>query len=219
MSVVKAILFYSKRDKKSLTMKSVADKVGADLDYVSVDAQEIRERLLDDEKYFITQVPAVLVLYSNGNHKTYIGTQLDKWFAQLLQNIQNYALMQEQELMQSSTPIDDGLPKSLRRKPSVQNYKIPERLSSPGRARIGTTYLDESSMSGGIGGDTGFTSAMKSEHIRDAEPMIPIDSDPMIQPGRKEVKSEDISPHDLAKQIADQRAQVDEEIDNNRPFL
>jgi hypothetical protein len=95
-------------------MKSVADKVGADLDYVSVDAQEIRERLLDDEKYFITQVPAVLVLYSNGNHKTYIGTQLDKWFAQLLQNIQNYALMQEQELMQSSTPIDDGLPKSLR---------------------------------------------------------------------------------------------------------
>jgi hypothetical protein len=74
-------------------------------------------------------------------------------------------------------------------------------------------------MSGGIGGDTGFTSAMKSEHIRDAEPMIPIDSDPMIQPGRKEVKSEDISPHDLAKQIADQRAQVDEEIDNNRPFL
>ena len=96
MSVVKAILFYSKRDKKSCKMKKVAGEIGADLEYVSVDASDVRERLLDDEKYAIEEVPAVLVLYSTGQHKTYIGTKLDNWFTQLLQNIQLYQQQAQQ---------------------------------------------------------------------------------------------------------------------------
>ena len=250
MSVIKAILFYSKRDQKSNRMKKIIDNVGADIETVSVDSLEVREILLDDDKYGIDQVPAVLLLYSSGQHKVYTTRGLDDWFDQLLQNIKAYQQQQQQQAMMqplpqeelhepmSYTPIDDGgIPKELRRKPNNMT-NIPSTLPSPGRPQLPssgvTTLLDDPSMPGsGInGGNSGMADAMPvqggvssaqasmiTEHIKGAEPLIPITSDTFVQPGRKEVKKEGLSAGELAKQMAAQREQFEDKLEENRPFL
>lgn len=256
MSVIKAILFYSKRDQKSHRMKKIIDNVGADIETVSVDSLEVREILLSDDTYGIDQVPAVLLLYSSGQHKVYTTRGLDDWFDQLLQNIKAYQ-QQQQAVMQPQetplyTPIDDGIlarqtpsleephriPKELRRKPG-NSTDIPSTLPSPGRPQRPssdvTTLFDEPSMPGsGInGGGSGMAdaipvpgggissaqAAMISEHIKGAEPLIPITSDTFVQPGRKEVKKEGLSAGELAKQMAEQREQFEDKLEENRPFM
>ncbi len=250
MSVIKAILFYSKRDQKSHRMKKIIENVGADIETVSVDSLEVREILLDDDTYGIDQVPAVLLLYSSGQHKVYTTQGLDDWFDQLLQNIKAYQ-QQQQTLIQPQetplydqetplyTPIDDGgIPKELRRKPS-NSTNIPSTLPSPGRPQRPnsdvTTLFDEPSMPGsGInGGDSGMADAIQvpgagispaqaaiiSEHIKGAEPLVPITSDTFVQPGRKEVKKEGLSAGELAKQMEEQREQFEDKLEENRPFM
>ena len=93
----------------------------------------------------------------------------------------------------------------------------------PGRPRMETTRLDDgdgvSMGSSGIGGDDGFMNAMTSEHIRDADPIVQVTSDPMVQQGRKEVKTDNVSAKDLAKQMEAQREQIDEKVEEGRPFM
>ncbi|KKL16206.1 hypothetical protein LCGC14_2497900 [marine sediment metagenome] len=232
MSVIKAILFYSKHDQKSFRMKKVIDGVGADIETISVDVLEVRERLQEDEKFGIDQVPAVLVLYSSGQHKTYITNSLDQWFDQLLQNIKQFQLQREEALQPQPTqvqytPIDENIPKPLRIKPGSTS-DIPSSLPSPGKAiQEGTTLIDaptQSIMSGstqvtGVGEISAAQAAMVSEHIREAEPLIPITSEPYVQSGRKEVKKEGLSAAELAKQMADQREVFEEKLEQNRPFM
>lgn len=224
MSVIKAILFYSKRDKKSLKMKNLIQQLNADIDTVSVDSQRVRDSLLDDDHYGIKVVPSILVLFSSGQHKVYIAEELDVWFGQLVTNIQNYntqqlappeqtPLMDPDDFETYSQP-DDGVPKALRR--SGHTEEIRSSLAGPGRPRS-DTGIDGSGMGGG--GISSAQSAMISEHIRDANPTIPITSDPNIQPTRKEVKKDTISAAELAKQMAEQREQFEEKVEENRPFL
>ncbi len=218
-------------------MKKVIDGVGVDVETVSVDAQQVRERLQEDERYGIDQVPAVLVLYSSGQHKIYTMTSLDQWFDQLLQNIKQLQL-QQQDVTQLQpepieyTPIDKNVPKPLRIKPG-STVDIPSSLRSPGRPMPGqdmTTFIDSgqgiatsgSGMSGstqitGPGGVSAAQAALTSEHIREAEPLIPITSDPHVQTVRKEVKQEGMSAAELAKQMEEQREQIDEKLQENRP--
>lgn len=249
MSVIKAILFYSKHDLKSLKMKKVIDNVGADIETVSVDSQEVRDRLLEDDKFGIDQVPAVLVLYASGQHKTYTGNSLDQWFNQLLENIQNYQMQQQQQMMAAQAPppqpdpepyhqIEQGIPKPLRKKPSSSTSQIPTSLPSPGKpprtssgSSGSTTLIDfeEEPGSGiagsgmsevsGMGGISDAQASMITQHIKDSEPLIPIGNDPNIQPQRKEVKKEGLSAAELAKKMAEQREQYEEKLDENRPFI
>lgn len=219
MSVIKAILFYSKRDKKSFRMKTIIDNIGADIETVSVDSSIVRDRLQEDDKYGIDQVPTILLLYSSGQHKTYTNKNLDDWFNQLLTNIQEYNSTQSQPMYTEieNTPIDiepvyssidDNIPKALRRKPS-QVSNIPQSLPSPGRDI-------DSGMSSGI---SGAHAAMISEHIVGSGPTVSITSDPFVQPARKEVKKDTVSAAELAKQMAEQREVYEDRLEENRPFM
>jgi len=207
MSVIKAILFYSKRHKKSLQMKKIINNIGIDIESISVDAIEIRNRLLDDEKFGINKVPSVLVLYSSGLHKKYTGSNLDQWFDQLLQNIKKYQQQQQSDIEQPAPiqqPINENVPKSLRRKPS-NVVDIPTSLPSPGKRLLGSET------------PTAAQAAMIQEHIR--QPELSVTSDPLVQPSRKEVKTECVSAVELAKKMNEQREQLDEKIEENRPFI
>ena len=224
MSVIKAILFYSRRNAKSYKMKQVIDSVGADIETVSVDSVEVRDRLMEDEKYGIDEVPAVLLLYSSGQHKTYTNHGLDEWFGQLLQNIEQYHLEQQQATMPPPPPPEQAytqldIPKPLRGKPG-DSSDIPTSLPSPGRPFNGNdiTVIDDP-VQNQPSGLSAAHSAMISEHIKDADPLVPITSDPHIQTGRKEVKKEGLSAGELAKQMAEQREQIEEKLEESRPFV
>lgn len=196
MSVVKAILFYSKYDKKSYKMKKTIDNIGIDIDTVCADNLEIRERLLDDTQYCIDQVPSVLLLYSSGQHKVYKKKGLDEWFQQLLQNIEQYNQSQQQQpVPQEFTPISE---------PLMQPPQQPD--------------FGESGM-GGSGAVSASQAAMISEHIKGSEPTVPITSDPYVKKSRKEVTKEGPSAAELAKQMAEQREHIEEELEENRPFI
>lgn len=211
MSVTKAILFYSKHDGKSFKMKQLLDSAGADIDTISVDSSDVRERLLEDDKYGIDQVPAVLILYSSGEHKTYTNKSLDAWVEQLIQNIQQYYQQQSvsQQEVTALEPVD-GVSKPLRRGPTVASNEMPSSLPPPGKPRYDSDPTD---------GLSSARAAMINEHIRGAEPRVQITSDPFVQPTRKEVKKDGVSAADLAKQMADQRDLYDEEVKANQPFI
>ena len=224
MSVIKAILFYSKRDKKSLQMKKIIQELNADIDTVSVDSQRIRDMLLDDDRYNITVVPSILILYSSGQHKVMVADEMNTWFSELVSNIQNYYAQQSappeqtplidndyDDLTETFSRPDDGTPKALRRGGASGDMRA--SLSGPGRPR------QEPVGSGMDAGMSDAQSAMISEHIRGAEPTIPITTDPNIQPTRKEVKKDAVSAAELAKQMAEQREQYDEKVEEGRPFI
>lgn len=231
MSVIKAILFYSKHDQKSLRMKKVVDAVGADLETVCVDPLEIRERLLEDDKYGITEVPAVLLIYSSGQHKTYSGKSLDQWFEKLIVNIQQEeqarALPQQAPMsMTEVTPItfqepiaepvyDTNVPKPLRRKPGDVS-DIRGSLPSPGR-ELTAEEMSAMTTSTGItipgagslpiaGGEIGqmIASTIQPEDTR---------------PTPKGVKKEGLSARELAEQMKEQREKFEETVEQNKPFI
>lgn len=201
MSVTKVILFYSRHDTKSFEMKKVVDSMNIDIDTVCVDSSQIKELLIEDDKYGIDRVPAALIFYSGGEYRTYTGRNLDQWFKQLIENVQQYITQihkQEQPTEEQFTPIMDTTP--IRRTNSENVHMRP--LPSPG------TPID------------GARQAMITEHIKDAPPGIDIyEDDPNIQPGRKEVKKEGMSAAEVAKKIAEQREQHDEVVDSNKPFM
>ncbi len=235
MSVIKAILFYSKYDQKSFKMKGIIDNTSADIETVSVDSSEIRDRLQEDDKFGIDQVPAVVVLYSNGQHKTYTGKSLDQWFEQLVFNINHFqqqVQQHQQQLQQNQQQWDDAgsytsVPKPLRIKPS-NITEIPSSLPSPGRPRLDSTPLqvdstplqvDNTPLQ--VDSNAPISSAQQSiisEHIRDAAPSIEISSEPLVPPGRKEVKKDGVSAAERAKQMLAQREQLEEKLEENRPF-
>jgi hypothetical protein len=195
MSVIKAILFYSKHDGKSVRMKEIIEELQADVDVVSVDSPEVRERLLEDEKFGIDEVPAILLLYSTGQHRVYVSDNLHSWFEKLLENITEY----NRELQ--SVPEDAYTP--IQQQPSP----APAPAAAPREHTI-TPQINPA------------RAAMISEHIRGADPTTQIASDPNIQPSRKEVKKENTpSAAELAKQMAEQREKFEEKVEDDRPFM
>jgi len=208
MSVIKAILFYSKHDKKSMYLKSIIETSPLDLDTISVDSNIVKKRLMNDTQYNITRIPAILILYSTGTHKVYTGIHLDEWFEQLMLNLQaEFAQNQapiEEEYTRIEAPVqmieETSVPKELRRKPT-NTSDIRSSLSSPGHVKIGGGTLPIS------GGEIGQVLAQ------------PIDfNDPMIQPERKEVKKDGLTAKELAAKMQESRETYEEELEASRPF-
>lgn len=224
MSISKAILFYSKKEAKSMRMKKIIDTLQADITTVSVDSSQVRQMLLDDDQYNIETIPSVLLIFSNGSHKVLENNNLDYWFAELIENIKKYHQQQQQQLeiqrqqlappelslQPQETPIDmiipQNVPKVLRRGP-VHEDNIPSRsLPSPGRA----LEDDDDDAAGVSTGDSPMQQALARQHIKSGEP---------TQVTKTIVKKDTVSPSELAKQMADQRKQLDESEEQNRPFI
>jgi len=240
MSVIKAILFYSKHDQKSMHMREIINAIGIDIETISVDPVEVRERLLDDENFCIDQVPTVLIIYSSGQHKTYTGKALDNWFQQLIVNIQ---LDQQQTAAQqapppqpqastpivapeSYTPIDagaahqgnvetTGIPKELRRKPG-NTTDLREALPSPGRVKVGGDSTDLTQLTIPGGGSLPITGGEIGQIVGGNEQLVDV---PEPAPTPKGIKKEGLSAKELARQMEEQREQFDEKVEQNRPFI
>jgi hypothetical protein len=214
MSVTRAILFYSKHNKKGMQMRNTVTSLDTDLETVCVDPPQVKEWLLEDEKYGITRVPTVLIFYSNGHYKTLDKSALDRWFQELLYNIQQYHGNDGQI---EQTPLDIELDQQ---PPSTPQRRSGSTLSRP-MAEPSFQEPDPSGIigSGMIGGGAGHDAAMISEHIRDAAPTTAISSESLAQPQPKEVKQGGPSPQELAKKMQEQREKAEEETEINKPFL
>lgn len=227
MSISKAILFWSKKEGKSVRMKKIIDTLHADIETISVDSSQVRQLLLDDDRYSIEQIPSVLLLFTNGSHKVLEHSSLDQWFAELIENIKRYHQQQQQQLQMAEqirqqaqpsppelvlqdqeTPIDmimpQNVPKALRRTP-VSEDNMPNRpMPSPGKALIIDEEIYEPEPS-----DSPMQQALAREHIRTPE----------TKQVTKNIKTDAVSPSELAKQMADQRKQMEENEEQQRPFI
>lgn len=195
MSVIRAILFYSKYDKKSMQMRRTVEDTGVDLETISVDSSKIRKLLLQDEEFGITEVPTVLVLLDNGDFKTYIRKALDNWFGELLTNIQTYQQQFETPAVQQ---IEESQPAT---EDTPLNYDV---IAQDSEYTNTPQPVNEAQ-----------ASMIRDSIIQDSAP--PQD-DPNIQQGRKEVKQDNISPMELAKKMMENREAYDEQVEEKRPF-
>lgn len=196
MSVIRAILFYSKYDKKSMQMRRTVEDTGVDLETISVDSSKIRKLLLQDEEFGITEVPTVLVLLDNGDFKTYIRKALDNWFGELLTNIQTY--QQQFEPPSEVQQIEEPQPAT---EDTPLNYDV---IAQDSEYTNTPQPVNEAQ-----------ASMIRDSIIQDSAP--PQD-DPNIQQGRKEVKQDNISPMELAKKMMENREAYDEQVEEKRPF-
>ncbi len=226
MSIVKVILFYSKRSKLSLEMKNMVDKYNIDMNTVCVDSKKIKELLLHDEKYNIEHIPSILAFYipPNGKKKSisklpfkvFTGKELITWFNQLVQNILRISQQQ------TSSPPDLG----------------PGEDTTPIQIEEGDDYTDITPLrrtapksngivnSGGIpiqGGEAAMIShRVPSLSSRGAGPQTfiePLDQTNGPRAGKKEIKNAGLSAKEIADQITRQREEYDESIENGKPYL
>jgi len=97
--VEQAILFYSRRNSKSIKLKRIIDSLGViDIKTISVDSKKVKESLLQDKNYKIKEVPSVLVIYNNEEFIVLTGNELDYWFNQLIDNVRNLNQESQQEV-------------------------------------------------------------------------------------------------------------------------
>lgn len=89
-SVSSAVLFYSRHNMKSMKYKNIIESLNIDMYMVCVDSADVKDKLLNDNKYQIKFVPTVLTIYESGNFMIYTGNDLDNWFNQLIENVRNY---------------------------------------------------------------------------------------------------------------------------------
>ena len=193
MSVKQAILFYSKKDKKSSKLKNLIDNMNIDINYISVDHSVVRERLKDNADYTIDRVPSILLVQNSGEYQVLIEKELDSWFEQLLENIQSFYQQQQQQKV-----VNEGTTSILDEADYVEITPKKQVVES------------------GIGQMSPVEASMVKEHIRESSSDIQREA---IKPVRKEVKNENISPTELAKQIAQQREALDEKLEEAKPFI
>lgn len=213
-SIIHAILFYSKSNKKSVELYKVIKSLNIGMELISVDSEKVREMLLNDDRFGIDRVPSILLIYDNGHFKTFIGESLDNWVQELVENVTNQQQPQQAQQTQmfnqdSFTSIDDDTnlfdeqsfqeqdfePKAnIKPLNGSKTYReIKGNLPPPGRIKMTGAEL------GGI------------------NTIIPIEGDkPHVS---KEVKKEGPSPSEIAKQLAEQREAMEEEYETQRPTI
>lgn len=221
MSIVKVILFYSKHSSTSLEMKNMVDKFTIDIVNVCVDSKRVKEKLLNDEKYNIVQIPSILAFYippqeknrkkhlSKLPFKVFSGKELVTWFNQLLNNIVNIN-------NQASGPPPRNT-ESLEMTPIEvhEGEDYTDIVPSSGAER-------RTSLSGGLPIQGGEAAMINNRVISRVSGPRGSSQGPEIdyaEPGKKEIKKNGLSAKEIAEQIAGQREEYDENIDNNKPFI
>ena len=71
------ICFYSNFSKKCKKLRKMIDNK-LNIEYVSIDSQDIRKYIEKDEKIKINKVPCILILYENGTIEKYVGNKCFK---------------------------------------------------------------------------------------------------------------------------------------------
>jgi hypothetical protein len=163
-----------------MKLKNFIESLGVEIQTICVDSADVKDALLNDERYKIKAVPSVLTIYENGQFMVITGKDLDKWLDELVQNVQEFHAAQEAELQ---TEMIQSEPQQ------QQFYKQQEEIS--------TTILG--------------TPGAPPQELNLSQ--IPETS------RVKEVKQSEINPSELAAQMAKQRDQHDERLQENRPFI
>jgi hypothetical protein len=191
MSISQAVFFYSNFIEKSKKMKDVILALNVDISTICVDPKKVK-RYLKGNKWGITQVPSLLLIGSieptSTDFKVLVNSQLDQWFSELIDNVK--AL---------ETPLNPESGEFLRNSTN--------RVSDSGFTPL---EIPEETEPEPIANNPGYVSSA----IIQKAPKVP-DSETTTL---KQIKKDNISPTELAKQMASQREQFDEQIQEERPF-
>ena len=176
------ILFYSRHNLKSMKLRNMIENMNVDIQMICVDSADVRDRLLNDDKYSIKAVPTILTLYDTGQYMAYTGKDLDSWFSQLVENLREYEMSQQvQELETSQSELNNDF----------------------------QTFTPQTEIQSSILGTPGAPPVDISQQLSQIPETHRV----------KEVKQPDINPSELAAQMAKQREQHDESLQDNRPFM
>ena len=191
MSVTSALYFYSKRSEKSLKYKQFTDAVKG-LSSICVDSAQVRNLLLEDDKYNVRRVPSLLILYSSGQFNLYENQELDAWFAQLYQNIlddDKHPKEEPGQFYDVSKPLTHKPPREVKHMPA------------PGRPRKKASEQQE---------ETPIDPDQSMEELE-------VSSESQAKIGA--IKTAGVSPSEIARQMQEQREKMDDKDEKNRPFI
>lgn len=214
-----ALFFWSKKATSSLYYKSIIIQNKLNINIVSVDNSKIRE-LLTNSKYPIKQIPSLLVI--NGNDfRLYSGDNLKIWFDKFFETIalDNNTMNNEltnnySELPSESAPIKPVM----NRQQLSENYR--STLSSPGIEFNGNTSLTlipesvDNDNSKFIMTNRGIGKPPKKQIDEEYEEEI--ESAESLRPSK--LKNNSISAAELADQLKSQREEMEQQLEENRPF-
>lgn len=216
-----ALFFWSKKASSSLYYKSIIIQNKLNINIISVDNTKVRD-LISNSKYPIKHIPSLLVI--NGNDfRLYSGENLKIWFDKFFetialdnQNETNYSELQQlgSSNLGNSAPIKPVM----NRQQLSENYR--SVLSSPGIEFNGNTSLtlipepEQNDDSKFIMANRGIGKPPKKLSNDDYQEEI--ESAETLRPSK--LKNNSISAAELADQLKSQREELEQQLEENRPF-
>jgi hypothetical protein len=164
-----------------MKLKNLVDSLGVEVQTICVDSADVRDALLNDERYKIKAIPTVLTLYDNSQFMIITGKELDKWMNELIQNVQEFHAVQEAEAQRTILETSPEM--------QQQFYQPQEEISTTILGTPGAPPLNQ-----------------KLSQIPETSKV-------------KEIKKNEVSPAEMASQMAKARENHDERLQENRPFI
>lgn len=223
----KALFFWSKKASSSLYFKSIIIQHKLDIDIISVDNSKVRD-LISNSKYPIKNIPSLLVITGNSNDfRLYSGENLKIWFDKFFETISQYSdKSNTQNETQSNESTYNNLSNPIKpvmnRQQLSQNYRT--GLSSPGIEFNGNTSLtlipepQENNDSKFIMTNRGIGKPPKQQKNDNDEESYEDENETLESLRPSKLKNNSISAAELADQLKAQREELEQELEENRPF-
>lgn len=214
-----ALFFWSKKATSSLYYKSIIIQNKLNINIISVDNTKVRD-LISNSKYPIKHIPSLLVITGN-DFRLYSGENLKIWFDKFFETISLDNQNQNEPNYSELQPLNNQAPIKpvMNRQQLSENYR--SVLSSPGIEFNGNTSLtlipepEHNDDSKFIMANRGIGKPPK-KLSNDDDYQEEIESAETLRPSK--LKNNSISAAELADQLKSQREELEQQLEENRPF-
>jgi len=143
-NITTAVLFYSKYNQKSVSMRNTIKNYTIDIDCINVDNKKTRLSIIQNKKYLIKEIPSILLIFDT-HFKIYTREKMDMWFNDIVQildikppvnNIQNTNLteLNLSSDVTTSLHLDKHTPDDTQpQKPKLSTTEIMEKMANERR--------------------------------------------------------------------------------------
>ena len=95
------LFFYNEKSRYCNEIIGILEQINpSKLEMICANTPEVRDILLNDETYGITDIPSLLIIYVNGDHHVLSRAKLDEWLAVIVGNYNQMVQAAEEEAQQ-----------------------------------------------------------------------------------------------------------------------
>jgi hypothetical protein len=167
----------------------------------------------DDSKYFIREVPSLIVFYDNRRHKVYVKEALDRWLSQVFDNARRLAHEEAMRIASIPTPIPEITGNDITQKITPMNRP----MSAPGKPKATIeSSLPLQQQQDEISQEYSEIGTV-TEDTDDYQNISGMGGGSVPAIAKKATLT--VSPSELAKQMMAQRDSWSEKEESSRPFM